>query len=69
MDGLAPQRPVRSAAVSRPSPLFAEVRLASAPEASPISVALPNGVEVRVRPGFDVDTLIRVLDALERRAC
>ncbi len=71
MECLVPRSAAQPVAVSHASPLFAEVRLpAAVPESpSPIAVALPSGVEVRVVPGFDADTLARVLDTLERRAC
>ncbi len=50
----------------RPAPAFVE--LSAPPEAAspatPIEVALPRGLAVRVPPGFDPDTLRRVVDAL-----
>jgi hypothetical protein len=32
-----------------------------------LEVVLPSGVRIRVRPGFDADTLGRLLDVLEAR--
>ncbi len=36
---------------------------------SPIEIALRSGAIIRVRRGFDLDTLIQVLDCLETRKC
>jgi hypothetical protein len=40
-----------------------------APSASPIEVILAGGLRVAVAPGFDPDTLRRVVDALGRPPC
>jgi len=38
-------------------------------QATAIEIVLPRGRRVRVRPGFDRDTLQAVLDLLEQRPC
>lgn len=38
-------------------------------QAAAIEIVLPRGRRVRVRPGFDRDTLQAVLDLLEHRSC
>ena len=55
-------------AVSAEPPAFAEVRIAARREAS-IEIAVSGARWVRVRPGFDEETLVRVLLALERSGC
>ena len=55
-------------AVSAEPPAFAEVRIAARPEAS-IEIAFGGGRRVQVHPGFDEETLARVLAVLERVAC
>lgn len=50
------------------APAFLELAVgddaARSPSPPPIEVALPRGLAVRVPPGFDPDTLRRVVDAL-----
>lgn len=51
-------------------PIFAEVRVAGLfAEAPALEVVLANGLRVVVRPGFDGETLARVVQALEGGAC
>lgn len=54
-----------------PKPVFAEVRVSGAtgPAASGVEVALREGVTVRVSPGFDAETLRRVVSVLEEGRC
>ena len=54
-----------------PKPVFAEVRVSGAPgpAASGVEVALGSGVTVRVSPGFDAETLRRVVSVLEEGRC
>lgn len=47
------------------APVFAELRIASPPEAA-IEIALGNGRRVQVRAGFDEATLAQVVAVLER---
>ena len=63
----APQsrRPAPASGPVSARPAFVEI--AARPdrdEAPPIVVALPRGIAVRVAPGFDSDTLRRVVDSL-----
>lgn len=57
---------------SEPSPSFLPIRIAGAPQASEnatIEVVLGPGRRVAVTPGFDAETLRRVLAVLEGRPC
>ena len=60
----------RRAGAARASerPAFAEVRVAAAPEAL-IEIGCGGSRRIGVHPGFDEETLVRVLAALERGAC
>lgn len=49
-------------------PAFAEVQVALEDEAA-IEIAVGASCRVRVRPGFDAQTLARVVAVLERGAC
>jgi hypothetical protein len=49
-------------------PAFAEVRVAAAQEAS-IEIAFAGSRRVQVHPGFDEETLARVITVLERAGC
>jgi hypothetical protein len=51
---------------------FVPVQIATPHPTGPaavIEIVLPHGRRVRVRPGFDRDTLQAVLDLLEHRSC
>lgn len=51
---------------------FVPVRIVAPPpvsQATAIEIVLSRGRRVRVRPGFDRDTLQAVLDLLEQRPC
>mgnify|MGYP000889823862 FL=1 len=55
-----------------PPALFAEVTCALAPSgdgAAAVEILLASGRVARVRPGFDAETLARVLAVLEDRPC
>ncbi len=56
----------RAADAARPA--FAEVQVAVSSTA-PIEIAFDGGCRVQVRPGFDEETLARVLAVMERGAC
>jgi hypothetical protein len=43
------------------------VEMTAAIDVDGLEVVLPSSVRVRVRPGFDDETLARLLDVLERR--
>jgi hypothetical protein len=66
------------AVLKREPPAFAEVKVASLPvrEAFPsaalgarIEIVVAGPRRIQVHPGFDEETLARVLAALERAAC
>src|SRR3954452_21282994 len=46
---------------------FVEMTTAAATESEPLEVVLPTSVRIRVRRGFDSQTLTRLLDVLESR--
>ena len=57
---------------SPPNALFAEVTaglLPSSGEDAAVEILLASGRVARVRPGFDAETLARVLAVLEERPC
>ena len=56
------------AASNERAPAFAEVRVAAAQEGL-IEIAVAGSRRIHVHPGFDEETLLRVLAALERGAC
>jgi|SRR5579883_212967 hypothetical protein len=62
------RRPATTVAKSPPriSPLTF-VEMTAAVDVDRLEVVLPSGVRIRVRPGFDADTLGRLLDVLEAR--
>jgi hypothetical protein len=43
------------------------VEMATAPINEPLELVLANGARIRVSPGFDGATLLRLLDVVERR--
>lgn len=49
-------------------PAFAEVRITAAHEAS-IEIVCGESRRIQVHPGFDEETLVRVLGVMERAAC
>jgi len=49
--------------------LFAEVRVTPEPSAGGVTVLLPWARRVAVAPGFDADTLARVVRVLEALSC
>lgn len=51
-----------------PAPSFVEVSMASQPAAA-IELALAGGRRIQVHPGFDAQTLLRLVSALESMPC
>ncbi len=43
------------------------IEMTTSIDSGPVEVVLPSGISVRVRPGFDSSTLVRVLDVLDSR--
>jgi len=43
------------------------IEMTTRSEGGAVEVVLPSGVAVRVRPGFDTSTFVRVLDVVESR--
>jgi hypothetical protein len=67
-DGLNEESPsVRSH--GRNGTRFAEVVLRATGHAAALEVVLGHGRRIQVHPGFDEDTLARVVAALERASC
>lgn len=59
-----------SAAAKADRPAFAEMRLpSSAMHEALIEIAVAGSRRIQVHPGFDEETLVRVLAAVERGAC
>lgn len=57
------------AAVSSPAAAFVELQMPEPAREASIEIAVSGARWVRVRPGFDEETLVRVLLALERSGC
>src|SRR3984893_7189627 len=67
--GLIGQQPVAAAAKTE-APAFVQVAIDSAAAApKSIELVLAKGRRLRVRPGFDVNTLRQLLRVLEEPAC
>ena len=54
---------------SAPKGLFAPVSVVSPDDVAPIELSLSSGHMLRVRPGFDSDTLVRLLALLDSSQC
>ena len=54
---------------SRVRPLFVPVDVDQTPATGDLEVVLANARTIRVRPGFDRDTLVQLVAVLEDRPC
>ena len=57
------------AAISSPAAAFVELQMPEPVPVASIEIAFGGGRRVQVHPGFDEETLARVLAVLERVAC
>ena len=68
-EGVLVSREGGGSAMVSACPAFAELRVVAEGGASPLSVVLDNGREVRVGRGFDAETLREVVLTLESLSC
>jgi transposase-like protein len=63
------EREATNDAAKRETPAFVQVTVAAGAASKSIEVVLAKGRRLRVRPGFDVNTLRQLLRVLEEPAC